>query len=362
LKHVIAVFALAASLSAGAQQKFELSQFFHYVPEVEARVDSIYQSLSNQQRAAQLIMPAAGKYGQSDEHIEMLVKNGQCGGILLLNGSKEDFKARVQKYNSLSKANGHLPLIYSADAEPSLINYKITGTTKVTKASEHKTRAEVRQTARVIAKELKEIGIQLDFAPVIDISTANEAIGNRSFGNNPDSVIAWSNVFINELQNNGIAATVKHFPGHGVVKGDTHKQLVYIDGEMTEVPNYKPVIDQGAIAVMVGHIAVRNNKEYDTGGLPSTVSGAIVTNLLRNTLGFHGLVVTDAMNMGGVKEIEDRMVMAVDAGCDILLMPKNEDDTIARIVKRMESDEQFRQKVEMSVRRILRLKVVLGLI
>jgi beta-N-acetylhexosaminidase len=344
-----------------AQSGFQTDDYFRYIPAVEAKVDSIFSTLSSSQIAGQLIMPAAGRLGQSDEHIEKVISSGACGGILLLNGTKDDFTARVKKYNELSKKNGHLPLIFSADAEPSLINYKIKGTAKVIPASSHKTREEVRQTAITIAKDLKEIGIQLDFAPVIDISTNNEAIGNRSFGDNADSVVAWSSVFVETIQKEGVAATAKHFPGHGRVKGDTHKQLVYIDGEMTEVPNYIPLIENKVLAIMVAHIAVQNNEKYGTNGLPATVSRNIVTDLLRKELKFDGLIVTDAMNMGGAKAVEDRMIMAISAGCDILLMPKNEMEVIEAISKKMQEDAAFRNQVHASAKRILRFKVIMGM-
>lgn len=355
---------LSFSLISGntSAQRYELEDFFRYIPRVEAKVDSIYNSLTEEQKAGQLIMVAAGKYGKSDDFVDRMVIEGKVGGVLLLNGTKEDFTQRVDRYDSLTKVNGHLTLIYCADAEPSLIRYKIKGTSPVKNADEHRSASEVRETARTIAGDLNDIGITLDFAPVIDISTQNEAIGNRSFGSNSDSVVAWSRVFVDELQKQGVGATIKHFPGHGMVKGDTHKKLVFIDGEMTEVPNYKPFCDNSAIAVMVGHIAVQNNDKYGTNGLPSTVSRKIVTDLLRGELGFNGIVVTDAMNMGGVRDIEDRSILALKAGCDILLMPYDIDADIQAIKAEMERDPEFAKQAEVSIRRIIRYKVILGLL
>ncbi len=97
-------------------------------------------------------------------------------------------------------------------------------------------------------------------------------------------------IFLLKKRNdNGIIATAKHFPGHGFVVGDTHEKLVFIDGEMKEVPNYQPVIDNGVLSIMVAHIAVKNNEKYNTEGLPSTCSREIVTDLLKNELGFRGI-------------------------------------------------------------------------
>src|SRR5690606_8892381 len=129
------------------------------------------------------------------------------------------------------------------------------------------------------------------FAPVVDNATNQSVISTRSFGNNPASITSLSRVFVTASQSDGVGATLKHFPGHGAVKGDSHKQSVYIDGDLTELPTFKNIIQSSEppVAVMVGHIVVRNNDKYDTGGLPATLSPVIVTKLLREELGFNGI-------------------------------------------------------------------------
>ena len=135
----------------------------------------------------------------------------------------------------------------------------------------------------------------------------NSAITNRSFGYNKDSIWVWSDAFIKTSQGMGIIATAKHFPGHGLVVEYTQKAGI-VDGILKEVENYKPVIDQGVLSIMVGHIAVKNNPKYGTFGMPATCSRKIVNDLLKVELGFRGLVVTDAMNMGGVRDIENAAI------------------------------------------------------
>ena len=142
-----------------------------------------------------------------------------------------------------------------------MIKYKIKGSTPVPKTNSIKTIDEVERVAQQISDDLKSIGITQNFAPVIDASP-NEVVSNRSFGLDMDTVIDFSNRFIDVTQSNGIVATAKHFPGHGFVNGDTHKKLVYIDGEMKEVENYIPVIRNGVLSVMVAHIAIKNNKYF----------------------------------------------------------------------------------------------------
>mgnify|MGYP000029377950 CR=1 FL=1 len=190
----------------------------------------------------------------------------------------------------------------------------------------------------------------------------NEAISYRAFGNDPDTAQVWSRVFIEETQRQGIVATAKHFPGHGYVVGDTHKKLVYIEGEMKEVDNYKPLIEAGVLSIMVAHIAIKNNEKYQTNDLPSSVSRTIVTDLLKDQMNFKGLVVTDAMNMGGVASIPNCELKAAQAGCDLILMPINEEKALFDILGSTQSDEAFKKQVYASVRKIIRLKICLGLI
>jgi beta-N-acetylhexosaminidase len=196
---------------------------------------------------------------------------------------------------------------------------------------------------------------------VIDASP-NQTVNNRSFGISMDTVIPFSKVFVRETQKNGIVATAKHFPGHGFVVGDSHEKLLFIDGEMKEVANYTPMIEAGVISIMVGHIAVKNNAKYNTGGLPSTCSRAIVTDLLKTEMKFKGIVVTDAMNMGGVIAVKNSGLKAAMAGCDMLLMPVKEQSDLFDIVTKMNEDRAFKAQVYESVKKIIKLKICLGLV
>ena len=336
-----------------------MKDFYQYNPHLERRVDSVFNTLTDAQRAGQMIIPAAGKLGKPTAVIAQLVKEQKLGGVLLLGGNTVDFKQLV---TSLNKQNKGLPLLYSADAEPSLINRKIGGTQKVKNTADIKSVDDARLTAGIINKDLLSMGIRHNFAPACDMTTTNEAIGNRSFGSNRDTVIWLSDAFIQTTQEAGIVATAKHFPGHGFVKGDTHAKLVYIDGELKEVDTYKPLITSGVLSVMVGHIAVINNELYQTDGLPASCSRKIVTDLLQHELGFKGLVVTDAMNMGALSKIPQATFKAVQAGCDMILMPPNENSLHASIMQEMKTNETFKNQIHTSVKKIIRLKICLGLL
>ncbi|MCB9224739.1 MAG: glycoside hydrolase family 3 N-terminal domain-containing protein [Crocinitomicaceae bacterium] len=348
-----------SALSIG--QRYDLKDFFIYDAALEQKVDSVFDGMSDTSRIGQMIIPAAGRLGKSQEHLNALIEKNYIGGILLLNGTKEGFITMVADFNSLNEKNGGLPMLYSADAEPSLIGYKIKNCTPVKKANLMVDREEVKKFALSICNDLKDIGINYNYAPVVDMSP-NEVISFRAFGNDPDTAQVWSKIFIEVTQNEGIVATAKHFPGHGYVIGDTHKQLVYIDGEMKEVKNYIPLINSGVLSIMVAHIAIKNNSKYNTNDLPSTVSRNIVTGLLKNEMKFKGLVVTDAMNMGGVASIPNCELKAAQAGCDLILMPVNEEKALFDILGEVEKNNSFKQQVYASVRKIIRLKICLGLI
>ncbi|AHM61636.1 glycoside hydrolase 3 domain-containing protein [Flammeovirgaceae bacterium 311] len=341
---------------------FTLEDFYRQDKLLDQQVEQIFGRMSDEQRAGQMIIPAAGRLGKTDAQLDELARKGWMGGVILLNGTVESFKNYVHRFDSISKANGHLPLVYSADAEPSLINRKIGGSTPVPKTAELKDTAEVMAVAHTIAHQLKEIGILYNYAPVTDLSLQNAAIGNRSFGSDPAHVERMNRVFITTSQADGVATTAKHFPGHGLVKGDSHKKLVFIDGPMQEVDVYKGLIQAGVLSIMIGHIAVQNNPKYNTDGQPATLSRAIVTDLLKNEMGFKGIITTDAMNMGAVAAIPNSSLKAAQAGNDIILMPNNEKEAVFSILAQMDKDAAFKQQVYDSVKKIIRFKLALGVI
>jgi beta-N-acetylhexosaminidase len=338
------------------KQDYQLIDYLTDNKSLDVDVEKLFNSLDDTAIVAQLIMPAIGRLGQTESTIISHVKQRIIGGVLMLNGTKKEFSDWITKFNSMNKELGNPAFLYSADAEPSLVNRKITGSRPVKKANEMKTIEEVRAYTDTISKDLNEIGINYNFSPVVDMSP-NKTVGFRSFGAIPSNIIPWSNAFIQQTQKEGIIATAKHFPGHGLVSGDTHKALQVIDGELKEIGNYPKLIQDGVLSIMVAHIAVKNNPKYDTKGLPSTTSSTIVSDLLRHEYGFKGLIVTDAMNMGGVTAIPNCEVKAVEAGCDIILMPVNAKKAHTEILAKYRSDANFKLKVDEAAKRILRMKL-----
>jgi beta-N-acetylhexosaminidase len=341
--------------------EFKLRDFLGENKDLDVEVERIYKTLDDTAIVAQLIMPAVGKYGQTRATIENLIQSRTIGGVLMLNGTKSEFTEMIGSFESTNKKMGNLPFLYSADAEPSLVNRKINGSTLVKKAAEITSVQELTEVANSISKDLNDIGINYNFAPVVDVA-GNATVGYRGFGNNPSQLIPWSNTFIQEMQNKNIIATAKHFPGHGLVSGDTHASLQTIDGELKEVKNYPELISNGVLSIMVAHIAVMNNAKYSTDGLPATCAPKIVRELLINELKFRGLIVTDAMNMGGVVNVPKCASKAVSAGCDIILMPVDANKAHKEILELYRKDVEFKKQVEISAKKVIRMKLALGLL
>ena len=340
---------------------FELADFLKENTALDKEVERVFGQMDDTAIVAQLIMPAVGRLGQTKATIDQHIKDRVSGGVLMLNGTKEEFSSWIKDFESNNVKFGNLPFLYSADAEPSLVNRKITGSTIVKKANELKNVDEVIACAKTISGDLNSIGINYNFSPVVDMSP-NTTVGFRSFGAVPATIIPWSDAFIQETQRNNIIATAKHFPGHGLVTGDTHKALQVIDGEMKEIGNYPTLIANGVLSIMVAHIAVQNNAKYDTKGLPSTCSEKIVTELLKDSLGFKGLIVTDAMNMGGVVNVPQAAYKAINAGCDIVLMPLDAKKAHQEILTAYRTNKEFKKKVDEAAKKVIRMKIAMGLL
>ncbi len=343
--------------------RFNLQDFYTDNDELHCTVDSIFNTLSDREKIAQMIISCTGELGKPEATVKKFVQENLIGGVVFLKGNKQTHTKTIKKFNSISEKNKSLPLIFSMDAEPSLFASRIKGARDVGKTIDIKNDAQSDAVVNIINQELKEIGVHHNFAPVLDISPSNEAIKSRSYGNNKDSVVDLANRFIQCTQEGGIIATAKHFPGHGLVKGDTHKQSVYIDGSLQEVDNYKPIIAAGVLSIMVAHITVKNNDIFGTNGLPASCSRRIITDVLKDGMCFDGIVISDALNiMKAVTILDNAPLLASKAGCDMILMPQDEENTMKSILAEIKTDEEYHKQVMKSVKKILRLKVCAGIL
>ena len=170
----------------GFSQSYSLKDFYKSDTVLDNKIDSIFNFLNDTSRVGQMIVPAIGRLGKSRDHVLALAKKGWIGGILLLNGTFEEFSNDVKIYDSTMISSGHLPLIFSADAEPTLVNRKIIGSKKVPYTNTIHNIDSVDIIASIISEDLNEIGINQNYAPVIDASP-NKVVSNRSFGLNMDT-------------------------------------------------------------------------------------------------------------------------------------------------------------------------------
>ncbi|MFD9353326.1 glycoside hydrolase family 3 protein [Streptomyces sp. NPDC060031] len=228
--------------------------------------------------------------------------------------------------------------------------------------------AEARRAARIAGVELAAMGIRQDYAPVADVNVnpANPVIGVRSFGADPRAVAALVAAQVRGYQRAGVAATAKHFPGHGDTETDSHVGLPVMrhtraQWEELDEPPFRAAVEAGVDAVMTAHIVF---PALDPSRDPATLSRPIVTGILRERLGFRGVVVTDALDMAGVRQKygDDRVpVLALKAGCDQLLNPPDLGLAVRSVLAAVESGELSRARIEESVLRILELKARRGL-
>lgn len=226
----------------------------------------------------------------------------------------------------------------------------------------------VREAGYLTGRQVSVQGINVVLAPVADIAAANSegVIGNRSYGEDPELVSEMVTAAIGGLQGSGVAAAVKHWPGHGATQVDSHVQLPVLDisrtaWERRERLPFEAAVDEGVSIVLVGHLAW---PAFDPDGEPATVSSALIDQLLREDLGFDGVVMTDALNMGAVSAIDrgELVVQAVAAGADILLVPPDLPAAYEAMLAAVENGDLSEDRIDQAVLRVLRLKQQLGLL
>lgn len=361
--YLVMLLLICSQIAKGQNSKYTLEDFFKYDASLAYVTDSIYSSLSDTARVAQMIITSAGELGKPEAVVKQLAENNCIGGVVFLKNSRENHIRQITELNKISSRNNTINLLFSMDAEPSLFNGRILGSQKTPNTIDLTSNKLCDFVTSIISKELKEIGIHQNYAPVVDISPENEAIRNRSFGKDKQRVTELAEVFIKTSQDNNIIATAKHFPGHGLVKGDTHKQSVFIDGDLQELSVYPPLIEHGVISIMIAHVTVKNNEKFDADSVPASCSRKIISELLKDSLGFKGIIVSDALgHMNAVNVIETPSLKASMAGCDLILMPKDEFKTMEMILKEIKINNNYKAQVEQSVKKIIRLKICSGII
>jgi beta-N-acetylhexosaminidase len=308
-----------------------------------------------------------------------LVETEHVGGMILVNVTQGRVVAKAEPLDVASFLNkmqrvARVPLLVSGDLERGA-SMRLNSTTvfphAMAFAAAHDPAA-VRYEGEITAREARAVGIQWVFFPVADVNNNpdNPIINIRSFGENPEEVATYVDAYIEGAHSDPksrVLTTVKHFPGHGDTATDSHMNLPVIASDREHLDKlefvpFRSAVDHGVDSVMTAHIAV---PAIDAADLPATLSPKIMTGILRDDFGFKGLIITDALEMGGIIRgfgVGEAAVKAVEAGADVLLMPPDPHAAIEAVVAAVRSGRIDPKRIRQSVVRILAAKAKLGLV
>jgi beta-N-acetylhexosaminidase len=380
---MLAVLTVTAAVACGPLRPGQGPGAADRVPRASQWADSVLATLSLRDKAAQMVWPwVLGDFtpGRSAawQRIEELASRQHVGGVIISIGSPTEIAAKL---NALQRA-APLPLLVGADLEtgaayrarggyatpngidlggatmfPPQMAVGATGDTALAYAM-----------GRATAVEGRAMGIHVAFAPVLDVNNNpdNPVINVRSFGEDPRAVARLGAAFVRGAQAHGMMATAKHFPGHGDTRTNSHLELARVDASRARIDSvellpFRAAIGAGVGAVMSFHGDVR---ALDPSGVPATLSRGVMTGLLRDSLGFDGLVISDALDMRGVLAqvgAVEATKRVVEAGVDVLLMPADVEGTIDAIVAGVREGRYTEARLDASVRRLLEAKARLGL-
>ncbi|PKF72382.1 glycoside hydrolase family 3 protein [Chryseobacterium sp. PMSZPI] len=332
-------------------------------------VDKTYKNLSQDEKLGQLFIVALYTNKGEDfiNQVRNIVVNDKIGGLILM---QDDAAREINLVNEFQQKS-KVPLMIGMDAEWGLYQ-RIATAHKFPWAmtlGAIQDKNLIYQMSAKIAEDCHRMGINWDFAPVVDVNTNpnNPIIGNRSFGSEVSNVINSALSYSNGLQDNNILAAIKHFPGHGDTNTDSHLDLPVVSHNLDrlntiELAPFKALMDKGIGGVMVAHLYVPSLESGK--GIPASVSKNIITGLLKDKLGYKGLIITDALNMGAVAnkyKPGELDAMAFKAGNDIMLFSQGVSEGKKLIQKAIDKGEISQSRVEESVKKILLTKYFLGL-
>ena len=331
--------------------------------------DSLYAKLSMDERIGQLYIVAL--YTNKDQNhisgVRKLVEQERIGGIILMQDDAEQEIALVNEFQKKSR----VPMLFGMDAEWGLYQriktaHKFPWAMTLGAIQDNNL---VYEMASKIAEDAKKMGIYWNFAPVVDVNTnpKNPIIGNRSFGSDVQNVIAKSLAYAKGLQDNGVLAAIKHFPGHGDTDVDSHLDLPVVKHSLErlnkiELAPFKALMDKKIGGAMIAHLYVPQLEKGKN--IPASISYDIVTNLLKNKFRYEGLVITDALNMNAVAKkypAGELDLRAFKAGNDILLFSQDVPTGKKLIKEAIQKGEISEKRLEESVKKILKTKYLLGL-
>ena len=335
----------------------------------EIWVDSILNNMSVDEKIGQLFMVQA--YSNSDKKhenfITEMITKYHVGNLIFMQGTPE----KQAKLNNKYQAKAKVPLLIGFDGEWGL-DMRLKNTYKFPwnmTLGALRDNSLVKEFGEHLGKHCKRLGIHINFAPVVDVNVnpENPIIGNRSFGENKENVAQKAIAFSQGMQSYGVLANAKHFPGHGDTAADSHHTLPFLDFDKKRLDSielypFKKTFDAGIASVMTAHLSIPSLEP--NASLPTSLSKKVVTDLLQQKLGFLGLIITDGLNMKGASNYATSAeidLAAIQAGNDLLLIPQDVPATIKIIKNALALKTLTEERINFSVRKILKAKYWAGL-
>jgi beta-glucosidase-like glycosyl hydrolase/CubicO group peptidase (beta-lactamase class C family) len=332
-------------------------------------VDSVMRGMTLRQKVAQLVIPFtfSDVSGAKWEALKNMVTDLEVGGVIISRGTVD----QAARLTHALQAAAKVPLLITADFESGL-GYRLDGATQFPSmmalgaANDPDLAYDM---GRAVAAEARAVGVQQNYAPVCDVNNnpGNPIINTRSIGAMPANVARMAEAYARGMQDGGLVATAKHFPGHGDTDVDSHNSLPVLAHPLARIDSielrpFRALIDAGVLSVMLGHLAVPALDRDST--RPASLSRPVTDSVLRHVLGFRGLVVTDALNMGALPKARNGkscVTMALLAGSDMILMPDNPAAAVDEVVRNVKNGTVPAKLVDRAVARVLAYKDWLGL-
>ena len=338
------------------------------ISDLDKKVEETLNNMTLDEKIGQMII-ISYRSPSLDSTLKKAVEEVKPGGIILFAENMSSYDGTI-KFIKDVKTLSSIPMFISIDEEGGrvqrLINVKgvsISNVPNMLSVGEKNDLDLTYNVGKLIAEELRVFGINMDFAPDIDVLTNpdNTVIGNRSFGSDKELVAKHGISLAKGLEDNGVIAVYKHFPGHGNTAVDSHYSLPVLDLtkealEEVDVYPFKEAIKNNASVIMIGHLAVpylTDNKD------PSSLSKTLITGYLKNNLGYKGLVITDALDMGALTNYYSANEIcgkAVEAGVDILLAPSSSRVCLKSVQDAIKNGKITEEQIDESVKKILKLK------
>ncbi|MGD7008233.1 glycoside hydrolase family 3 N-terminal domain-containing protein [Metabacillus sp. 84] len=397
-------------LTYGLVSALVLSAFTGLKPAVQAEesgsrlaeaAERAADSMTLEEKVGQMLMPdfrnwkkqgeeKATGFTEMNQEVGGIIKKYHLGGVILFAENVVDTEQTVRLADGLQKASENIPLFVTIDQEGGIVTRLQSGTNLPGNMAlgAGRSKKNAYNAGSITGKELDSLGINVNFAPSLDVNNnpANPVIGVRSFSSNPELVASLGVQTIKGLQDQNIATTAKHFPGHGDTAVDSHYGLPMVTHnkerlKKVELYPFQKAIEQDVDMIMTAHVqfpsiddtTYTSKKDGQQIMVPATLSRKVLTDLLKDEMGFEGVVVTDALNMKAIADNfgqTEAVIMAINAGVDIALMPapvtsleteKNLEEVYNGVVEAVKSGEIPMSEIDDSVEKILELKMKRGI-